>query len=141
MKQEYLKIIDVNFNRAKEGLRVVEEILRFCLGNRTLTNNAKNTRHKLVAIFKNHKISESNLNMSRNITNDVGRYAQYLEKKSDLSDVFFANIHRSQEALRVLEEISSLFSFSLFKQLKNLRFKIYALEKKSLEKLKILSHC
>ena len=41
------RVIDANINRAKEGLRVVEDICRFILDNEQLTDKIKHNRHIL----------------------------------------------------------------------------------------------
>ena len=40
-----LRIIDANLNRAREGLRVCEDISRFALGDKTATRALKSIRH------------------------------------------------------------------------------------------------
>jgi thiamine-phosphate pyrophosphorylase len=42
-----LRIIDANFNRSREGLRVMEEYARFCLADASLTERCKTLRHDL----------------------------------------------------------------------------------------------
>ena len=42
-----LRIIDANFNRAVEGLRVVEDYARFLLNDATISGLLKEIRHQL----------------------------------------------------------------------------------------------
>ena len=44
-----LRIIDAAANRAREGLRVVEDYVRFALDDRHLTEQLKRLRHNLAA--------------------------------------------------------------------------------------------
>ncbi|MGC7879817.1 thiamine phosphate synthase, partial [Desulforudis sp. 1190] len=44
---EWARIADVNFNRAREGLRVAEETARFVFNDRELTLRVKDLRHRL----------------------------------------------------------------------------------------------
>ncbi|MBU1615010.1 thiamine-phosphate pyrophosphorylase, partial [bacterium] len=50
--QYIYRILDANFNRASEGLRVVEEIARFVLGDASLVRSLKETRHSLGQMAK-----------------------------------------------------------------------------------------
>ncbi|MFH1776212.1 MAG: hypothetical protein ABH952_01420 [Candidatus Omnitrophota bacterium] len=89
MKDAYLKILDVNFDRAKEGMRVAEEILRFIICDKPLTLTAKNIRHKLTAVFKQFKITEFSLSYARNVNKDFGQRAIFLEKKKRFDRCLF----------------------------------------------------
>jgi len=124
------RIIDANINRAKEGLRVCEEIVRFILNERTLTSEIKKIRHEIEGIVKNLPQAK-NLLKSRNALSDVGRdvYADEL-KRRNLGDIFFANIQRAKESVRVLEEFSKLINITLAIRFKRLRYRIYQIEKK-----------
>jgi len=42
-----LRVIDANFNRCKEGLRVVEDIFRFIIKQNALRENLRKLRHAL----------------------------------------------------------------------------------------------
>lgn len=118
------RIIDVNTNRAVEGLRVMEEVVRFVLEDKKLTHELKQLRSSL------RKIS-GNLIQQRKISSDVGRdlYTKSEAKRATILDIFTANAKRVQEALRVLEEFSKLIKPSAGKSIKGLRFKVYELEK------------
>jgi len=50
--------------------------------------------------------------------------------------LFIANIRRSQEAMRVLEEMSKLERRALSGRFKKMRFELYSLEKTVIGKLK-----
>ena len=49
MERAVYRIIDANFNRAREALRVIEEFCRFALNCGPLTERAKEFRHALCA--------------------------------------------------------------------------------------------
>lgn len=129
-----LRIIDANFNRAKEGLRVCEDICRFIIDNKSLTGNFKSVRHKLTEIISSLKIKT--VIVARNIEGDIGKGSTVSEfKREKIFDVFLANSQRVKESVRVLEEFSKLLNKKLAQDLKSLRYKIYAYEKKVIEKL------
>ena len=127
------RIIDANFNRAKEGLRVCEDVCRFILDAKSITRNYKDARHQLTDIIGSLKITD--IIRSRNIRKDVGRQSIDVEfKRNGVSDIFYANSQRVKESLRVLEEFTKLRNKRHAEDLKRLRYKIYALEKNVLKR-------
>jgi len=134
------RIIDANINRAKEGLRVCEEIARFILNSRIFTEEFKKIRHKINTILKELP-SYATIIRERESAKDIGKniYASELKRKS-YRDIFFANIQRVKESIRVLEEFSKLKNTRLAKEFKNLRYRIYELEKKVTKKITSLRH-
>lgn len=127
------RIIDANFNRAKEGLRVCEDVCRFIFDAGHLTRSYKTARHRLTEVMRMLKIPE--LIRSRDIVKDVGRASTSVEfKRKDAMDIFYANSQRVKESIRVLEEFTKLRDPKLAEQLKQLRYKIYALEKNVIER-------
>jgi len=125
------RIIDANVNRLKEGLRVCEEIARFTLNSRTLTAQFKNIRHSIDAIVKRLPVSCFQRLEARCSISDVGKevYGKEL-KRTGLNDIFFANIQRVKESIRVLEEFSKLIDTKSALKFKTIRYEIYSLEKK-----------
>ena len=128
-EKKILRIFDANFNRAKEGLRVCEDICRFILDDRVKTRQFKTLRHRLSA--KISVLVLGRLIECRNINGDVGKSSTAVElKRKNVSDIFYANVQRSKESLRVLEEFAKLLNRGLAEDLKKIRYQIYALEKK-----------
>jgi thiamine-phosphate pyrophosphorylase len=132
------RIIDANVNRTKEGLRVCEEIARFILESRNLTSEFKRIRHKIDPAFKYFPVNTV-LIKERESLSDVGRdiYINELKRKN-YKDIFFANIQRVKESIRVLEEFSKLFNKNTAIKLKRIRYSIYEIEKKSAKKISAL---
>ena len=123
------RIIDANFNRAKEGLRVCEDTARFVLNDRMKTERYKTIRHRLSAVVG--ALPVKHLIQSRDIESDVGKKTSLPElKRAKVADIFYANSQRSKESLRVLEEFSKLLDSRTAVELKKIRYQIYALEKK-----------
>ncbi len=129
------RIIDANANRAREGLRVVEEISRFILENGELTSEWKKARHRITAILS--ELPDKSLIKERNSDSDVGKesYVQEEGERVDYREVALVNAGRAEEGVRVLEEFSKLVDPEIGKQLKKLRFDIYSLEKRTLSLL------
>ena len=51
------RIIDVNINRLTEGLRVVEEIVRFEIEDAKLLTSIRKIRNRLAKVLKNYRIT------------------------------------------------------------------------------------
>ncbi|MFH1655534.1 MAG: thiamine-phosphate pyrophosphorylase [Candidatus Omnitrophota bacterium] len=134
-----LRIIDANFNRLKEGLRVCEEVARFILDDKNLTAGYKKIRHQASQITASFFVDLKRIIRARDIVKDVGKTSIRLElKRSSFKDIFFANIQRAKESVRVMEEFNKLFSKASARKFKALRYKIYELEKKTIKKLEAL---
>jgi len=132
------RVIDANINRLKEGLRVCEEITRFILDNYNLTSEFKKIRHKAEVILK-YLPRNTELFKERESLGDVGRKIYINElKRRNYQDIFFANMQRAKESIRVLEEFSKLINKDIAVKFKRLRYNIYELEKKSLKESRLL---
>src|SRR3989339_412310 len=118
------RIIDANVNRAVEGLRVVEELVRFVLEDKKLTDQVKALRAQIRRGSTELKVRSSET--------DVGRKLYHTTEaaRDTLLDIFTANIKRAQEALRVIEEYSKILAPKHGAVYKAIRFKLYDLEKK-----------
>lgn len=129
------RIIDANINRAKEGLRVCEEIARFILNNKEITAQLKSARHKIDnaagALPKT-----IDLIRHRNIRADAGKNINTGElNRNNLSDIYFANMQRAKESIRALEEFSKLINTKAAVEFKKIRYFIYEIEKKAAKKV------
>jgi thiamine-phosphate pyrophosphorylase len=135
MKKGLLRIVDANLNRSREGMRVCEEIVRFVLDDVSLTKEFKSLRHRIAHLVRKMPEMSKLLLESRASNDDVGRKIFNKTSRKNYKDVFIANIQRVKESLRVLEEFSRLISKTLSKNFTQMRFKVYALEKKTVKKL------
>ena len=127
-----LRIIDANYNRAKEALRVCEDVARFVLGKARLTARYKKARHDLTRILLALPVTYRQIVAERNIREDVGRSSLRLDKKKIApEDIFSSNIQRSEEAVRVLEEWAKIISIKASRRFQKLRFTLYELEKET----------
>ena len=122
----YFRIIDANLNRATEGLRNIEEYTRFILNNKNLSKKLKNLRHQIAQFFEK---DYENLINSRNVVNDVGVDIQNITKETNNSNVLRANIKRTQQALRVLNEYGTLDD--------KYRYEMYEIEKEIMNLINI----
>jgi thiamine-phosphate pyrophosphorylase len=129
MDRNIYRIIDANFNRAREAVRSVEEYCRFALDSEELTGRAKKIRHELSSAVG--KLDTSRLISSRDTLGDVG-IGKRVDKqlvRGDLGDCFTAGCKRLTEALRVLGETTQTLDNSLAEILEKLRYDAYKLEK------------
>lgn len=132
-------MLDANLNRSREGLRVCEEVTRFCLDNPALTAALKKVRHDISETLKRMPVSSAEWMASRDVRSDVGKGPSRLEQgRGDAPALFAANIQRAKEALRVLEESSKIIDLAASAAFKKTRFKVYAIEKRALPKLETL---
>jgi len=130
------RIIDANINRAKEGLRVCEEITRFILDSRELTAKFKAIRHKIDGIISRQPNVFSELLKERDSLKDIGKNIYINElKRDDFRDIFFANIQRVKESIRVLEEFFKLINKNFAIRFKTIRYEVYDVEKLAAKKI------
>ena len=131
-KKTLLRVIDVNFNRSKEGLRVVEDIFRFIFENNVLRKKIRKLRHALTCIANETLLKDAIL--SRNSKDDIGKDIDDLElKRNDINSILYCNLQRAKESLRVLEEFLKVISFEKVSEIKKIRYKLYQIEKEALK--------
>lgn len=121
-------------------MRVCEEIARFILNNRNLTKEFKQIRHKIDVLVR-RLTGNISLLKERKSLKDVGA-ALYINelKRKNYQDIFFANIQRVKESIRVLEEFIKLKNINIAIEFKKIRYHIYELEKKVVKKFSPLCH-
>ncbi|MDF5724298.1 MAG: thiamine phosphate synthase [Rhizonema sp. PD37] len=124
VQQVVYRILDANLDRAREGLRIIEEWCRFGLNNAQLALECKKERQEL-AIWHT-----AELRASRNTQGDPGTELTHPqeEQRSSIKALLQANFCRVQEALRVLEEYSKLYNPNMGKAFKQMRYRVYNLE-------------
>ena len=140
--REIYRIIDANFNRSREGIRVCEDIARFIMNSPVVSKELKSLRHGVSAIIRSSPATAQILVESRNAQGDVGRTVRLKSEvsRSSYADIFIASIQRVKESLRVLEEFFKLIDIELAVKLSDLRFRTYDIEKHAVKKLVSLRH-
>lgn len=129
-KQAIYRILDANLDRAREGLRIIEEWCRFGLNNQTMAESCKQMRQEL------SQWHSPEIRAARDTVNDVGTTLTHPkeEKRENLDSVLLANLCRIQEALRVLEEYSKLINGKFALTMKQMRYQVYTLESQLMNK-------
>jgi thiamine-phosphate pyrophosphorylase len=124
-----VRIIDAAANRAGEGLRVIEDYLRFHLDDRHLTRLAKSIRHDLTAALS--VFGSDVRHAARETRADVGTSLSVPaeSQRSNLSAVLAASFKRVEQSLRSLEEYSKTVSVQTAAALEQLRYRVYTLER------------
>ncbi len=139
VKKKIYRILDANFNRSREGLRVCEEVVRFALDEKKLTRQLKTCRHAVSGVWKRMLKTDAGILASRDVRGDVGRGESRLERaREDFKSLFAANSQRVKESLRALEETVKLLGNEYAGTFKKARFRVYAIEKRVLPKLEAL---
>ena len=124
-----LRTFDAAANRAREGLRVVEDGLRFALDDRHLTEVCKLIRHDFTSSTRG--VPWSDRLAARETQADVGTTiaTEQEQQRSDGADVLIANLLRVQEALRSMEEYGKTFDPEMATRLEQLRYRVYTLHR------------
>lgn len=124
-----LRVVDAAANRAREGLRVVEDYVRFVLDDRHLTERLKQIRHRLTTTLE--QIPYSDRLAARETQADVGTSVTLPseQRRADPSHLLAANFARLQEALRSLEEFSKLANPAMATVMERLRYETYTLQR------------
>jgi thiamine-phosphate pyrophosphorylase len=118
------RILDANLDRAREGLRIIEEWCRFGLNHSQWAQQCKQMRQELA------QWHTPELRLARDTANDLGTQLTHPqeEQRTSLEHLLQANLCRIQEALRVLEEYGKLYQPEMGKAFKQMRYQVYTLE-------------
>ena len=123
------RTIDANINRFKEGIRVVEDILRYEY-NSHLAKELKNLRHIKIPEYEQFV-------QYRDSINDILKPSTKTEQtRNSIKDIIISNLKRAQESARVLEESFKIFDIITSEKFKSARYSLYNLEKEILKLLK-----
>ena len=124
MYQAVYRILDANLDRAREGLRIIEEWCRFGLDNGSLAEECKNIRQELA------RLHNWEIRQARNTPTDVGTELSHPQEevRNSVESLLQANLCRTQEALRVLEEYGKLYHPQMGAICKQMRYRVYTLE-------------
>ena len=129
MDSNILRLIDASANRAREGLRVVEDYVRFVLDDALATQQLKRFRHTFTRLMGEIPLSERL--SARETRQDVGTgiTLDSERQRDDAQSVLAANFTRIQESLRSLEEYSKVVCPAISGGLEQLRYDSYTIQK------------
>jgi len=131
MENDAYRLIDANFNRARESLRVIEDFCRFSLNSRILSESLKTLRHNLTETLQRDTDFARRLLEKRDIAGDIGVdiSVAHERQRKDLKSVAAAAFKRAEEALRVIEEGLKAAGNENFSRVEKIRYEVYGLEK------------
>lgn len=129
--QAVARILDANLDRAREGLRVLEDWFRFGLDEPEWVAQCKDMRQELASWHQDP------LRWARDTEGDQGTQISHPKEmiRQDLKQVLQANCSRIQEALRVVEEYSKLpqaqawIGEDISERSKQMRYRIYEIDR------------
>ena len=118
------RLIDANLDRAREGLRVVEDWCRFGLDRADLVQPLKDWRQQLGQRHREH------YKQARSTSEDTaaGMAHPAQQQRPQPKQIVEANCARVQEALRVLEEFGRDQDAELARTAATIRYGLYDLE-------------
>lgn len=122
------RIFDVNLNRLTESLKFVEDYIRFSIQDKLLLNTTRKIREDFLKIKKGLPLRD--LVIFRKSIEDLGRKGTFDRINAQkIDDLLIANFSRIKESLRIGEELLKLENSKMSGEFKELRFRIYDLEK------------
>lgn len=118
------RLLDANLDRAREGLRVLEDWSRFALERPDLVARTKDMRQRLGVLHRD------SYKRARHTATDPAAGLAHPAQAERLvpAQVVAANAARVQEALRVLEEFGRLEAGALAAEAAAIRYALYDLE-------------
>ncbi len=119
------RVLDANVNRAREGLRIIEDTARFVIEDAAAAEALRGLRHGLDELVRGHY---RYLLAARNVARDPGRSNPAKPYRGGVRALLAANFKRCEEAFRVFEEYGRVISPRAIRRAQMLRFKIYQWE-------------
>ncbi|MCU0849375.1 MAG: thiamine phosphate synthase [Spirochaetes bacterium] len=141
MERGIYSAIDACLNRALEGIRVCEDVMRFCSRDSGISTRLKGLRHGVLEEIR--RIPGEWVLGGRDVEGDAQRFVDLPGEMSrgSLGAVFSSNLHRAAEAVRTLEEMMKLASASHPEcgdspaSCRRIRFELYSVEKEAVSLL------
>jgi thiamine-phosphate pyrophosphorylase len=130
MDADAIRILDASLNRAREGLRVIEDYARFVVSDTDAAAAAKGLRHAVRGIAE--LVGPEAALASRDVGADVGRGRTTPQERArgGAAQVVGAAFGRLTEALRSIAEYGKLLNGAISAVAEALRFRAYELEQR-----------
>ena len=138
-RKAVLRLLDANANRALEGVRVCEEIVRFHLESSREFRQLRALRHAIAQAVSQLPLSPTQLLQARESRRDIGRRVPASAIRS-LEQLLLINFQRAKESLRTLEECSRMLAPRQTASFQRLRFRTYEVERDTLLRVAALHH-
>jgi thiamine-phosphate pyrophosphorylase len=128
-----LRLIDANTNRAREAMRMLEDLARFVLDDAELQSRLKSLRHEFTSALRADPALDPGLLLaSRDTAGDVGTrsHTPSEDVRTSTSDLAAANAARLTEALRAIEEAAkALPALAVAHAIERIRYRAYDFER------------
>lgn len=120
------RILDASANRTTEGMRTIEEYVRFALDASNLTEVAKQLRHDLAAAVG--RLPRLELIAHRDTDADVGTNVETQSEyqRASIHEVIRAAAERVQQSLRVMEEYGKTLDVEFARDVEAIRYRVYS---------------
>ncbi|MEL6104690.1 MAG: thiamine phosphate synthase [Planctomycetota bacterium] len=120
------RILDASANRATEGMRTIEEYVRFALDESSLTEVAKQLRHDLAAAVG--RLPRLELIAHRDTDSDVGTEVETTTEyqRASIHEVIRAAAERVQQSMRVMEEYGKTINVEFARDVEAIRYRVYS---------------
>jgi thiamine-phosphate pyrophosphorylase len=126
-----VRIVDANANRALEGVRVCEDIVRFHFGSSSGFRRLRALRHGIAQAVRRLPVPPAELVRARDTGRDPGQRAP-ASRVDSLERILLINLQRVKESLRSLEECTRLLAPRHTAGFQHLRFRTYDVERQLL---------
>lgn len=124
---QWARIADVNYNRLNESLKFIEDIVRFSFENKILLVDIRKIRAQFLKVKQ--LVPVASIIKTRASDRDLGRAARFDHTtRRDMDDLLIANMTRTKESARILEEILRARIPRASALMKDIRFRLYDLE-------------
>jgi thiamine-phosphate pyrophosphorylase len=122
------RILDANFNRAREAFRVMEDVARFARNDAEICSSLKNLRHELQSSMES--LPGGWLEVNRDAAADVGTSISTSSEmhRGCILDVAIAAGKRLSEALRVIEELLKTIDGEAARRIEAIRYRGYDID-------------
>lgn len=138
-RQTTIRILDANANRALEGLRVCEELVRFHLESPRMFRRSRALRHAIAEALTQLPLDVIERVRARASGRDIGKSAASTPVKS-LEQLLAINFQRTKESLRTLEECTRILAPRSSAVFQRLRFRTYEVEREILLNVAAVRH-
>jgi len=129
-----LRMLDANANRAREALRIMEDVARFVLDDRELSQAMKDLRHELSSVIRELGVDDAMLLSARDTPGDVGTTNTNSGEanRPTLAAVVASAAGRFAEAIRTIEECAKLLrpDVAAWKRAEQCRYAGYELDRR-----------
>jgi len=130
-----LRLLDANANRAREGLRVIEDYARFILDDAALSGKLKDLRHEVTDATRSWVALGM---LQRDTPGDVGTAIKTAAEgqRQNIADVITAAGKRLGEALRATEEYLKTVDPTAAGRVEACRYRFYDIEQAVAQRLR-----